>query len=470
MAKRRRRQPESQDGARTAPDAAWAKALADATSNLKDQFDALAKTQGALWAGMAAGAQQTTGLGRAMTDTGRSMSDASRTSDMLKTRGDNLARSTLAVVGAYGLARASLEGWVRSGLSGTTTADLLSYQTQQLGRSVASIFLPSVEAGIRGLRSLTDAFNGLTGPQQEAIRRTSLMVVGVLGAVATVPKLTAAVGGLGQILRGLAVANPFVAVTAGLVGLLSLSDRGREYLGTVGERLGEAFEPLAGLLTDVILPALENFIDLMSRGTAQFLLVGALATAGILRIISAVRGLQAGFSSLAGSISLAVGVVSLLVAAFQKTAFQKFTDELAGQVRAGKLTIEQAREEIRAQADVEAEKAAEGARSPLFEAQAEQLGTSIEELQELRRQRLEEEGLARLERSQRGRRDALRSAGGAEDPRATVRRLEAASVKIGDPNERTAKAAEGIFDTLRQWGIKFDFNPKPNPNQPVKGD
>ncbi len=157
----------------------------------------------------------------------------------------------------FGALTSTIGGFVRSGLSGTTTGERLGLQFQLLSREIASLFLPIIERVVGALQSVTSWFRSLDGPQQAFIGKMLTMAAAGLGVVMVLPKI---IGGLQGMAAGFALlsANPFILVVAALGALLAGTEEGRGALG----RLLAAFAPLldiAAMIAEAFTPVVELF-------------------------------------------------------------------------------------------------------------------------------------------------------------------------------------------------------------------
>jgi Sec-independent protein translocase protein TatA len=364
------------------------------------------------------------------------------------------------VAGAVGLAKAALTGWVTAGLAGTVQGQQLAVQFTFLNREIASIFLPVVERATQALRGLVQHFRSLTGTQQETIGRTVQAALAFGTMLTIAPKLTGALGGLGGSLKTVLLANPLLALAAGLVAVLSLTDRGRQSLSSIGSNLLKAFQPVADFLADVILPALEDLSEFLATAGGQVVAATGLFLLAVPKIISGIVAIGGAFKSMTGALGLAAVALGLLLTLFGKSRFDKQVDDIAKAVRTGKKSIQEARDEVKRlaeEAGLEAEEAARGHRT--LSEQGLGIGRQLqglfgeqtpEEIAEQVRRELEERGLARLERAGRGRRDVEPSRVGFEDPRETIRRLQAAALKVDPIPGKQLDVQRDILQIMKQ--------------------
>jgi Sec-independent protein translocase protein TatA len=378
----------------------------------------------------------------------------------LQKQSDSLQKSTVLLAGAFGYATGKLQGMAGAGFANTVQGEQLRVQFFFLHREIASLFIPVIEKATSLLRELVQRMRQLTGAEQETISRTLLAGVTFLGIVNIVPRVTAALRTLSASLTGFAAGNPLLALAAGLVAVLSLTDRGRQSLSSIGSNLLKAFQPVADFLADVILPALENLSEFLATAGGQVVAVTGLFLLAVPRIISGIVAIGGAFKSMTGALGLAATALGLLLALFGKSRFDKQVDDIAKAVRSGRKSIQEARDEVKRLAEeaaFEAEEQARGHRT-LSEQGPAGLGRQLqglfggqtpEEIAEQVRRELEERGLARLERAGRGRRDVEPSRVGFEDPRETIKRLQAAALKV-DPIP--GKQLDTQRDILKQIG------------------
>jgi hypothetical protein len=376
----------------------------------------------------------------------------------LQKQSDSLQKSTVLLAGAFGYATGKLQGMAGAGFANTVQGEQLRVQFFFLHREIASLFIPVIEKATSLLRDLVQRMRQLTGAEQETISRTLLAGVTFLGIVNIVPRVTAALRTLSASLTGFAAGNPLLALAAGLVAVLSLTDRGRESLSNIGSNLLKAFQPVADFLADVILPALENLSEFLATAGGQVVAATGLFLLAVPRIISGIVAIGGAMTTMTGAIGLAAAALALLLTLFGKSEFQRLVDRIAKEVRTGTRSLKDAQAEVKRlaeEAGLAAEEAArggtlnEGGLVHKFQSFFGPYGQTPEEYgEEIRRER-EREGNARLERAGRGRRDVEPSRVGFEDPRETIRRLQAAALKV-DPIP--GKQLDVQRDILKQIG------------------
>jgi hypothetical protein len=472
-------------------------ALGDAAAGAAAKTGALARSQGGLAgaAGAAGGAVGRMGGGMALAVlAGGKLAQASQS---VKGQSDKMATAGLAVAGAYAYASSKLLGFVKAGLAGTTTGELLSFNINQLHRQIASLFLPVIEGLIKRLQQATDWFRSLSGEQQQSIARWAGLSVGMLGALTILPKLIGVFGLLGGVLRTAIVANPFLVVTGALVALMSRTEEGRGALKDVGATLLSAFEAVAKLIAGVLIPVVEALTEVLSGPAGKILLWGTIITAVGFKVVSvfaAIKGaaLAAGLgisgafaAATLGVGALIAGVVALLSRSSQLKDFEKEVGEIAKGVRTGRTPQREAQEEGRKAAVGQAYEieqalkkggadfwkglsAAEaalkkaGMESPLdpFEQAALHYGTegadeareklvrATQEALEAIAKRTVEEGA----KGGKGRSDLVTSRTGQEDVTAVIRRLEESVLKTDIPKRQLDEAEKqtGLLGELQK--------------------
>lgn len=186
---------------------------------------------------------------------------------------------------AFALGSASILGFVKSGLSGTTAGELLTYRMQFLSREIASVFLPIVRALSDQIGRLVDWFRKLTGGQQENIRTWVLAGLGALAFMKLVPLV---IGGIGSIIGAIGAlstaASVFDVLTGGilpLIGVLVTAAAGMSVLAAGTEEgqsafkeLWEAVKPIGKALMDlfnVALKAAAPILAAVGQTAASFL-------------------------------------------------------------------------------------------------------------------------------------------------------------------------------------------------------
>jgi hypothetical protein len=492
-------------GAAVAQAARSQQVFGDAAASAAAKTGTLARSQGGL-AGAVGGASDA--MGR-MASGSRSAADAggklAQSAQAVKGQSEKMATAGLAVAGAYAYASAKLLGFVKAGLAGTTTGELLSFNINQLHRQIASLFLPVIEGLIKRIQALTDWFRGLSGEQQQSIARWSGLTVGMLGALTILPKLVGVFGLLGAALKGAIVANPFLAVTGALVALLSRTEEGRGALKDVGSTLLEAFKAVAELIAGVLIPVVEALTDVLSGPAGKILLWGTIITAVGFKVVSvfaAIKGaaLAAGLgisgafaAATLGVGALIAGVAALLANSNRLKEFEQEVGDIAKGVRSGQTPREEAQRMVKQAAQrrafgveeqvrfggggdfyksmSEAEQAISRAgidlsdRLTAFERAALHMGPDAEGFEDAlgkfsatAQEAYEKLGRGVIERAEKGgkgRSDLVTSRTGQEDVTAVIRRLEESVLKTDVP-KRQLEEAEKQTTILEQLQKMMD--------------
>lgn len=123
---------------------------------------------------------------------------------------------------SFGIASASLLGFVRAGLQGTGVGAQLNYQMQVLSREITQLFLPAIRFVIDKLQQVNQWFRSLSGAQQEQYGRWVLITLGVLAAIVVLTKLIAVAKLAGAALMTI-VSNPVLlgfALAAAAIGTM----------------------------------------------------------------------------------------------------------------------------------------------------------------------------------------------------------------------------------------------------------
>ena len=394
-----------------------------------------------------------------------------------------LAEAQLRVAEAFERSKSAVMGWAQAGLAGTTWGERLLFQQQLLRREITQLFLPAIEKVSQWLDQLILRFQRLTGEQQQAIGKWLMTGTAMLGTLVILPRVIAAVEGLAKSWKALTLvvsANPFLLAAAGLTVLMARTEEGRQSLAEMGRSALAAFEELAELLSNVLTPALDLVSEFLSGTLGKIITWSAV-------FVTAVYAVKAAFASLAltmlGAGAIVAGLVlavGLLAAAFGKSEFQKFSGSIARQVAQGKLTLEQARQEIEAKAAGEAFERREelsgrrGIRGGLTGGVARLGGFDPEEIAEAERREKVRRANEEAERAAKGKRrqELMLAQTGQEDVRSTINRIQTAALKVdtgketAKNTEMTAKATREILERLtRLLGGKVD-----NQEKPPKGD
>lgn len=207
---------------------------------------------------------QMTGMENAAKQSAANMTAGFQVVQNAVTRQSELIRS---LGGAYDYLKAQiLYGFVRAGMAATAEGERLAFMTGFLAREIASVFTPAIHATIAGIERMVSWFRNLGGEHQQAIRNATAAALGFLGVSKAVEFLTARAVGLGSALRALFVGNPILLVASALVGLLAMSEQGRQTLGNLFAaalplanalaRVIEAMQPMAELVAAVLTPVL----------------------------------------------------------------------------------------------------------------------------------------------------------------------------------------------------------------------
>jgi hypothetical protein len=246
---------------------------------------------------------------------------------------------------AFASASATLAGFVRAGLAGTTAGEALSLRFQMLSREIASLFLPAIRATIGAVGSLVTWFRTLSGDQQASIARWTAAGLAALGVATILPRVAAGIGLVTGALRALAgsLGGPlalFLGLAAGTVafgGLAGWDKLGASIIRAVApirEGLAAAFEKalpklqaVAGELAAAFVPLVEAAGKALVKMLPAVLEVGG-AVASLL--VPAMKALAAvlnavgdwlpvivkGFAALQGA-KLLVGVFGAVTTAAQ---------------------------------------------------------------------------------------------------------------------------------------------------------
>jgi hypothetical protein len=106
----------------------------------------------------------------------------------------------------FGLVTGVTLGWVRAGMAGTVEQYRLEYGFQRLSRAIAGTFKPTIDSVTNGVHQLANWFQGLSGEQQDNLRKTVLWTAGILGGVTAL-----------NLLMKMAIATEAALVSLGIV-------------------------------------------------------------------------------------------------------------------------------------------------------------------------------------------------------------------------------------------------------------
>jgi hypothetical protein len=498
-------------GAAVAQAARSQQVLGDAAASAAAKTGTLARSQGGL-AGAVGGASDA--MGR-MASGSRSAADAggklAQSAQAVKGQSEKMATAGLAVAGAYAYASSKLLSFVKAGLAGTTAGEALSFQFNQLQRSVAEAFLPVVESVIRRLQTLTQFFRGLSGEQQENVRRWTGITIGALGFMTLVPKLVGGLMTVGAVLKAAALSNPFLLAAGAIAALLARTEEGRSSLAEMGKTLMDAFGKLAEILGEVLVPIVQALTDALSGPVGKFLLIGALV-AGVMKMVGAWGLLRTAimatgatatvaFGILTAGLAAAVaGIIALVNRTKQESEALKEAEDIGYRLRKGQITKTEARGEVEEKVGrkrYEIERAAgrgdtEEAGNKLFDLIRQSGASQMEAINKLTK--MQAAGLSPAEMLEqvlgefrtkllgeafaggkgkaegKDRSQLVSARSGQEDPAAVLRRLEEATLRTDIPKQQLEKTTElndnikGLWDFLKQ---KLGGNTEPRPSLPA---
>jgi hypothetical protein len=228
---------------------------------------------------------------------------------------------------------------------------------------------------------------------------------------------------------------------------MAQTKEGQNALKEMGEALASVFAPVAEALANVLVPALQSFAELVSSGLGKLVLFGSLGVLAVRALTGSLAALKAAFVGVTGAIS-ALGIALAAVGVFAlasgggKSDIKKQFEDLAKQVRAGQVSMEEAKKQVDAIAAGHGYEVEKGARTGPFGAilSEEQVQTVTGGAVEKQRQK----GYAEVEAGGKGRSEVTLARTGKEDIRATLDRIQAESLKSDKPEERSAKSLEII--------------------------
>lgn len=294
------------------------------------------------------------------------------------------------------VATASLTGLVYFGARGTAELNRLTWELQRAARELANSFAPAIRKLTDGIASLADTFHGMTGPQQAFVRNLTLGVIAAGGVSLAFLKVQAGLGALATSLAaartamaayGVGGAGAYGFAAAGVIGLLSATKEGREAL----LHFATAFKPL--------LQAAGELLTVFAKGLVP-----------VARVLAEVLHF-----------------------------FAHMIRELAEFLR--KLVQGKGIAGERGMSDAQLQQEIDRLKAEKWRGGVGQLGIDILK-EEQRRRRGEGSGEQKSALT-------LATAGGAEDPRAILQRLQVASNKA-DYQRQTAEKSGAILDVLKQ--------------------
>lgn len=387
------------------------------------------------------------------------------------------------VAGMFDRSKTAIVGWAAAGLVGTTMGERLNFQTAMLRREITQLFLPAIEQVSEWLRKLTNVFRGLSGEQQANIGKWLLSGVAVLGTLVLLPRVLAAVDNIKKGWTALSLvmtANPFFAAAAGIAVLMAGTKEGRKGLEEIGNTLLDVFGSVAETVGGVLLPMLEGVADFLSSGAGKVIVFAAVFTIAFRLMAAAVAPLIMAIYGLFGAIGLVTAAIALLFLGFGKSKLDKTLEEIAKAVRAGKMTVAEAREAVAAEADKAGLQAEEKERTGARSALARFAGMPEEgkrgEIEAGARAQAEalEKGNALVDRAAeraKKRSELMLAQTSQEDPRATINRIQSAALKAQDPvAKNTEEIAGDVKAILARIMQVMNVEAKDNRDRPPKDD
>jgi hypothetical protein len=449
------------------------------------------------------------------------LKNAQKATEQLKAaeaKATGMAQGGLAVAAAYAYASSKLLGFVRAGLAGTTAGEALSHSVNQLQRQFASTFLPVIEKVIQRLQQAVTWFRSLSGDQQASIARWTGLTVGALGFMTLLPKLISGLSTVGTVLKVAALSNPFLLAAGGVVALMSRTEEGRDSLKEMGKALLGAFQKVAEILSDLLLPLIESLTSALSGPAAKIVLIGTLAGAVGVKVVAAFAAMKAAAIAAGAGIGAAFGLATLGVGALvvavgtllanrnRLREFEQEVGDIAKGVRSGQTSREQAQQMVTQAAQrrtfgleetirfgggadfwkalSEGEQVIKRAdinlddRLNAFERAALRMGSGAEGFDEAlgkfsaaAQEAYEKLGRGAVERAARGekpRADLVTARTGQEDPMQTIRRLEEAVLKTDIPKQQLdeQKKTNSYWELLMEMLRRQQNRPEPRPDLP----
>lgn len=166
---------------------------------------------------------------------------------------------------AYGIASASIMGFVRAGMQGTYQGERFGVVMGFLSREVASIFKPAIDGVIESLEKMVGWFRALDGSQQDMIFKFAEGAAAGLLVVAVLPKIVAGITGVIGAVTALASATSVLDVMTGgilpLVGVLVTAAGAVVALGVGAAVAQGGFKG--------ILETLKPITDVLTKGFGQ---------------------------------------------------------------------------------------------------------------------------------------------------------------------------------------------------------
>src|SRR5579859_2143155 len=209
--------------------------------------------------------------------------------DEIKASLDKMQAGAEAVGRKAGLAFASLTGtvggFVTAGFAGSAQMMAMSAQMERLSRGIASMFVPEMQKVIGLVREAANFFQGLSGAQQENIKRWIEGAAAGLAVTMLMPKLFAGlqlvIGGVraltvaikaGLSSTGIGALLPILGgLAAAFVGMAVGSEVAQHGLGS----LFKTFQPVIKALSEVAAVAMSALQPLFDLAASYFSVVAA---------------------------------------------------------------------------------------------------------------------------------------------------------------------------------------------------
>lgn len=362
----------------------------------------------------------------------------------------SLKSFTTAATLAFAGASASILGFAKAGLAGTSHGERMSLMFGLINREISSLFLPTIDKIIHKLEQLFSYFRSLSGEQQDNARRwlEGAIAAGTLAIVlprvfAGLSLVSAGVKALGAAIVGAEAATgigallPLIGLAiSALTGLLLGTEKGRSALGELGEALAPVWEAIKPLIS-----AVGELTTQMSEELAGVL--KSLAP-DIAKLVHELTPLVTMLLKAAAATSVAEW--KLLAIAIEATL-----TPIAALAESINFLVEKFSDLVDAVNRLDPPDWVKWVVAPGFMG-AKKLG--LVDFGDVNPRDRKGEGTPRH--------DLMPAGGGFEDIRETYRRLSTAAVKTDttDPNERTAKGVEAIVEILDRLGFRLDnFRP-----------
>lgn len=161
-----------------------------------------------------------------------------------------------AAVSGFNKAQSALITLTRAGLAGTVQGEALALRLQLIGREIASVFVPQIQAAVAGLGKLVEVMRSLNGEQQANLAG---WLLGAAGAFKFATALGGILGPIGAIVG--ALTGLFIGLEVGKNGFAGLLAVFQPVFDAIREGFAQLQPQISALVTE-LQPLINAFIRL----------------------------------------------------------------------------------------------------------------------------------------------------------------------------------------------------------------